>query len=306
MVKGRNLFFFRMGTIILLMIFAFPGELKSAPQNLSAEEYFNRTLLSLYQFDFQKADSLSSLMNAHHPGHYLSAFSRTHYYWWMLISHAEPKPWEEKYAGSVAHSIAAIDPVIERSFTYNDVFYFINIYAMQARLSLKNGKLIRTMQSLRNCIYHLELSFGREHIHSGFYLTSGLYNYMTAHAVKKYPFLRLYALFYPEGDQSLGLEQIIMAAQSENDVWKTEARYLLMRLYLEVEENPGKALEYALWLTEEYPLNLIYRYYHLLILKNLDKEDQVVLIKEELGAMARANRNISSEQRDYFLELKKQ
>ncbi len=292
--------------IIFIGAFAFAGVAKDDSQQLKPGEYFNKTLMSLYRFDFQKADSLYALMETLYPEHYLSAYSRTHYYWWMLITHEGSEPWEKKYAGSVARSLAAINPVIAGSFTYDDVFYFINIYAMQARLSLKNGKLIRTMQSLRNCIYHLELSFGRENIHPGFYLTSGLYNYMTAHAVSKYPFLRLYALFYPEGNQALGLDQLKTAARSENEVVKTEARYMLMRLFLEIEEQPEKALYYAVWLTEEYPLNLIYRYYHLQILEKSGEEELLGFFREELGTKARSNPKISKAQRNYFLGLKNQ
>jgi hypothetical protein len=156
---------------------------------------------------------------------------------------------------------------------------------------------------LRNCVEQIERSMGREMEFGGFYLTSGLYNYLTAEAARRFPLLKPYAIFYPRGDRGLGIAQLEKAFASNQPLWKTEAGYFLMRIHLEQGQDAPKAEPYARWLTATYPSNLIFQYYHLQVLMALKEEEGVALKKAEIRRLAMANAGISQEQRLYFLDL---
>jgi hypothetical protein len=261
------------------------------------------TMLALYDFDFRRADSITSGILISHPNLFVSHFSRTNFLWWQIITQPYSSIAENQYKESISNSIALAKTNTEDLNDDQDLFYIISMYAMQARLDVKNGSYIRAMRNGRTAISLIERSRGREELYSGFLLTSGLYNYMTAQAATKYPFLKIYSMFYPRGNREQGLMQLKKAAQSEYLIWRTEANYFLMRLYLEMEQEPGQALYYAEWLTGKYPSNLIYQYYHLLILKELENKQAVENKLAEMRSIAKNHSGISRDQRNYFLEL---
>lgn len=271
--------------------------------HLALNEALATLMKALYDFDLEKADSISKSLIQSWPEHYLSWFARTNYLWWEIISSPQATELETQYRDHIAQSMSLAKTRFSRNPDHSDIFYFISLYAMQARLDLKNGAYIRAMRNGRNAISYIEQSRGKESQYGGFYLTSGLYNYMTTQATRKYPFLKIYSLFYPEGNRELGLQQLIRISESDNRVWGTEASYFLMRLYLEVEDDPEKALLYAARLTGRFPSNLIFQYYHYQALKALNDVEAVDSKREEIRARALSNRSISDAHRQYFYRL---
>lgn len=292
-------------SIFILLLFAGPfSSFASEPfrEKMAAEE-MKQTMQALYAFDFLRADSLSTEMLRKFPGHYLSHFSRSQYLWWLIITQPENPELENQYYQTLAQSLSAIQEYMGPARTHEQTFYFINIYAMQARLFLKKKEYLRTIISLRNCISEIEASLGRESDYPPFNLSSGMYNYMSEYAIKKFPFLTLYTLLYPKGNMALGMEQLKAASLSDHLVWKTEATYLLMKIYLELEPKPALAIPLASQLTETYPQNLIYQWHYLQALESIQATEESILLKTELRKITRNAPGINSQQRAYFLSL---
>lgn len=266
-------------------------------------QHLENTLLALYDFNFYLADSISKSLETNHPGHYLSHFARTHYYWWMIISGSKANDYEGLYRTSISRSLSIARNRPEGNPDPTDLFYLIGIYGMHTRIDIMNKAYVRALRNGRNAMHLVEKTTGMENRYSGFFLTSGLYNYMTVQAGQRYPFLKVYTLFFPEGDRELGLSQLKKAAASDYLIWRTEAHYFLMRIYLEMEELPGLALPHAEWLTRRFPANLIFQYYHLEVLKALGDQGIAQAKAEEIRAAAIRNPNILKEQREYFLSL---
>lgn len=261
------------------------------------------TLYALYAFEMDKADLISQLALEQFPDHYLSHFARSSYLWWLIISGEDSKENEQLYRAGIAEAIMLSRTSMETEPSPSDLFHLISLYAMQARLDMKNGAYIRALRNGRNAVSHMERSRGYEESYQGLLLTSGLYNYMTVQAGRQYPFLKIYTLFYPEGDAELGLLQLHQATLANNRVWQTEAHYFLMRIYLEMEMKPLEALNHARWLTKQYPSNLIYQYYHLLALKELGDEAEIAGKKRDIYMEATTNQQLSTTQVNHFLIL---
>lgn len=270
---------------------AFPAEL--------AEE----VILALYGFDFQTADMLSSSLLSEHPDHYIAHFARVYYYWWMMVADPQPEKFEQAYRRHIMQAIPLARQALDREPDHAHAFFFINLHAMAARLDLQQGAWIRTMKNLRHCVVQVERSMGLEKEFPGFYLTSGLYNYMTVQAARRYPFLRLYSLLYPEGNRETGITQLREAFRSDYPLWKTEAGYFLMRIFLDEEHDPERAEAYASWLTETYPANLVFQYYHLQVLLAMGNEAAAISRKREIERMALQHPTLSQAQRNHFLKL---
>jgi tetratricopeptide (TPR) repeat protein len=299
-VRGKILFL----AFFLLLV---PGVTEGQyAGRVSADHYLDQTMEALYSFDLEQANALSSEMLVRFPGHYLSHFTRSQYLWWMIITHPFDQRLEEAYNQNLIRSLTAIKPLIAEGRSHSNTFYFINIYAMQARLFLKKKEYLRTILSLKSCIDQIEVALGNEESYPPFFLSSGMYNYMSEYARDKFPFLSLYTLLYPRGDKVLGLKQLEMASQSGHFIWRTEARYLLMKIFLELEQKPGEALPLVRELLEQYPDHLIFRMHYVKILEALGEMTMAASEREALLGKTRQFNGISEVQRAHLLEVFRQ
>lgn len=287
---------------LLLLMPGYRALCNNKPQGVCLESLMDQTLAALYHFDFPRADSLSGCMLQIDPHHYLSHFTRSHYLWWMIITHQRDENLEKEYSATIAMAKARL-PSAEKKPDINDVFYHINIYAMQARLSLQKKEYLRTIWNLRACVRQLDYSRGKENLHGGLYLTSGLYNYMSGYSQKRFPVLKAFSRVLPEGEMQMGLQQLQKAAASSNPVWKTEAHYLLMKIYLEMELQPGQAMVYNQWLIDNFPGNLTYWQYRYRICKAMKDEPGMESCRVKIRQLALGHAGISKLQRDFFLQF---
>jgi tetratricopeptide (TPR) repeat protein len=259
--------------------------------------------LALYAFNFVRADSICMMMEREYPTHYLSQFARSNYLWWQIITSPENVSLENMFRERIARAVSfSVSGQMDTS-SDQDIFYFISMYAMRARLDFTKGAFIRAMKNGRNAISWVDVSLGNEYNFEGYYLTSGLYNYMVVQSGIKYPFLKIYSLFYPEGNKTLGLEQLRKASLSSNRTLQTEAHYFLMRIFLDMEGDVAQALAHANWLTVSYPENLIYQYYLLVALETLGDKQAALEKRQEIRSMAHQNKWINDSQRKYFVDL---
>ena len=269
------------------------------------EALLDTCMVALYGFRFLKADSLSLQLLDNHPDNHLSHFARSHYYWWMMISLPPDNEAVAGFNNSIQRARELFDKKIagEKNPGHSDLFYAISLSAMSARHDLMAGKYLRALNRGRNAYASIKHSLGQEETFDGLYLTSGLYHYMAEAAVSRYPFLRIYQLLFPAGDKKLGLSQLKKAADLDHPVWQTEATYFLMRIFLEMENDPEQALHYAETLTGRFPENLIYQYYQMLALKEAGKEQDALDRRQVFSNAAMMNEGLSDIQRKYFLEL---
>jgi len=261
----------------------------------------HETMLALYDFRFHHADSLIHIMEETSPDHYLPHLTRANYYWWRIISENPGLDLQQFYISNLNNAENIIRQMVkDKQYDYADVFHFINLYALRARLDLINGEYTKALMHMKNCVDFIGLALGREQIHENFYLTSGLYNYMTEYGSRRYPFFRLYILMYPKGNMKLGISQLETAAKSQDLVLQTEARYFLMKIFLELEQDHQKALEHAGWLATKYPGNLIYLYHYHELLSVNNQEAKANAIRKLYFERIKSNTHLSSVQRQYL------
>lgn len=261
-------------------------------------------MMALYDFRFHHADSLIQNMEEAFPDHYLPHLTRANYYWWKIITDNPDPGQQQLYLASLTNAENITRQLVnEKQYDYADVFHFINLYALRARLDLVNGEYMKALRHMKNCVDYIRLSLGKEENNENFYLTSGLYNFMTEYGSRRYPILFLYTFMYPRGNMSLGISQLKTATSSNNRVLQTEARYFLMKIFLELEQDHQKALEHAVWLTGKYPGNLIYlyHYYEILSLNNLEINAKEV--RKNFFEEIQSNYQLSSRQRQYLRNL---
>jgi tetratricopeptide (TPR) repeat protein len=261
------------------------------------------TLTGLYHFKFNEADSIISELEKNYPDEYIPAVARANYLWWYMISQSADAKIRSEYTKNLLHAEQLVTEAFSGLPANDELFFLIHIYAYRLRLELMHGEYLQAYRYLRQAMRHISLSLGKEDEHPAFLLTSGLYNYMTEHIRKNYPLFRIYLLMHPRGDMSLGIKQLQMASIQNDQVLQTEAHYFLMRIYLDLEDRPDIALGYASRLTEMYPENLIYLYYHRQIASELELKDLVVRLENQFFEALDRNQQLTPDQKHYMKSL---
>jgi len=276
-------------------------------QNSKASSPFPESITAmqfLYHFQFHDADSLISQLEKEYPDHYLPHFVRANYFWWQIVSSSDQHQYKEQYYEALKKAENFLEPLTNVANPDDrDLFFMINTLAFKARLDVMNGDYFRSLRHLNRSLRLIEYSLGRESQHFPLYLTSGLYNYLADYGKSRYPFLALYTLIYPSGNMETGLDYLKKAAMGSDTLVKAEAHYFLMRIYMEPENNQENAMEHAQWLTDQYPANLIFRYYHKTILEQTSNPDLVTQLQREFTNLLRKNAQLSTEQKAYFETL---
>ncbi len=263
------------------------------------EREYRNALTALYSFDFEAAGNLINLMLDKYPRHYLPHFAKTNLVWWKTLTLPYNESIENDFYTTARNTLSMIpNPALDE-----EIFYYINVYAMIARMDAKNGQMIKAYRSGRQCLKQIEESLNRVTIFEGFLLTSGIYNYMTVYAGRKNPIFRLYSLLYPSGDAAKGVAMLQKATESSDLLLKTESHYFLLRIFLDMEENPAKAEKHGRWLTETFPDNLIFQYYYLQSLKQLAVPETFRKHLNQVRNRLSGQKGIDYEQRRCFQEL---
>lgn len=276
------------------------------PDNgLVAEQLMELSMVALYDFHFKKADSITGLLIKEHPDHYLSYFARANYYWWVMVTHPPDAQRSEEFSKMIDRARKQFDK--QAAFSENPslplLFHAIGLYAMSIRYDLSAGNYFRAAAPGRRLVSVIHMAKGREDDFKGLYIATGLYNYLAAAAIQRYPLMHLYRLFYSSGDKMLGLSQLQQAADSGHELWQTEADYFLMRIYLDMEMDVRQSLAHAERLTSRFPGNLIYQYYHLQALKTGGYKQAATEKAEEIRRLTKTNPEIHQDQKGYFISL---
>ncbi len=282
----------------LLLIFS--GLFAADSQATDSNSQMQLALKKLYHFRFLDADSIISKLEKQDADDYIPAMARASYHWWSMVSHQENNITRLDYLDNLLHAEHLINASSQDQLTDEQLFFLIHVHAYRLRLELMQGEYFRAYRNLNQSMRHIGASLGREDSYPSFLLTSGLYNYMTDYIRTNYPLFRFYLLLHPRGSRSLGLEQLKLASLHQDILIKTEATYFLMRIYLDLEEDPAKALEYAERLTEQYPENLIYLYYHHQIASKLLLTGQASVLKHLYYEALKNNPQLTPEQQTYL------
>lgn len=263
--------------------------------NIRAEVYkgFN----FLYNFQFNRADSLRLELKRNYNYSPWTYLYEANYYWWKIISGENNDENVECFYKALTTARSKTGNIVTDEYQ----FLRIVIYSFMSRLDLMQSKYVNTLVELKKNLSVIKNTLGKETSFDGFYLTSGLYLYLTDVAYENYVYLRPFLLFVPSGNREKGLSYLNF---KHNDIiLSTESKYFLMKIYDEVEKNHYKSLQYATELAKSYPMNYIFKEHYL---RMYCKKNNRSLTSEEIAAFKKEqlnNKQLSQKQTQYLLSI---
>ena len=227
----------------------------------SRDEQISKGIDYVYKVQFDSANNVFQSLIQQDPkdpsGYFLTSMAE----WWRIFINKEDFVNDDTYKNKVDKCIEVCDARLDENEN-NEMALFYKGGAIGYRgflYSIRENWINATsdgregLNLLKRC---LEINPGNKDAVFGV----GLYNYAYDLAINKYPFLKAMLFFFPKGDKELGLSQLRDC--SENAKFsKTEALFVLCRIFLQYEKNFPEAENYASKLVQLYPQNPVFQRY---------------------------------------------
>ena len=225
------------------------------------DEQISKGIDYVYRVKFDSANSVFQSLIQQNPkdpsGYFLTSMSE----WWKIFANREDFINDDVYKTKVDKCIEVCDARLDENendemalfykggaIGYRGFLYSIRENWINATSDGREG-----LNLLKRC---LEVNPNNKDAVFGV----GLYNYAYDLAINKYPFLKAMLFFFPKGDKELGLSQLRDC--SENAKFsKTEALFVLCRIFLQYEKNFIESEKYASRLVQLYPQNPVFERY---------------------------------------------
>ncbi len=261
---------------------------------------------NLYNFKYALAEKQFRSLRRRYPNHPLPYFLMGLSQWWKIVpTNIRAKQYD---AGFYAYMDTAITKA-DKMFRVDDknfeaAFFLAAAYGFKARLHAERSDWRKATVASKNSLEYLQESRVGNDLSPEFIFGEGLYNYYAVWISNNYPLLKPVLLFFPDGDKKLGLQQLITVANN-GFYTGTEAKFFLMKIYANEENNSAAALPISRHLAYKYPDNAYFQrfYARLAFLEgNFNEAEKFSKdILDKLGRKMAGYEEISGRYATYFL-----
>ncbi|MCP4665362.1 MAG: hypothetical protein GY849_03260 [Deltaproteobacteria bacterium] len=232
---------------------AFEHPKRPESQKRQVNQEIIRGIDLLYVLQFDEAEDIFRNLIAQSPEDPQGYFYLAMVTWSRLANGFLGSETVREYKKRIDRTIQVAEGRIRHiSATSNDFFYLGGALGFKGRFELMRGKWLSSFFLSRDAIDALETSLEMEPDNRDVLLGLGIFDYYTAHLSGALKFLT-YLLLH-RGNKKEGMRKLHLAA-SEAIYSKTEAKSMLLHIYLFIEEDFPKALKLALDLARKYEEN---------------------------------------------------
>ena len=257
--------------VICLFIFLLSTSVYAQAPDLM--QNYSEIMRSIYNYEFDQANRLIKNSSTNSNQNELDML-KSNLAWWQIVSgELSESQWTSSYEETTSAVIKRLSKKAQDSINNDELAILLHSYFLRTRYNMLRGDYFDGMKDLQNCLAYTKKSLNRSDESESLNLGAGLYNYLIAKSYDEYLLLRPYLSFYPSGNADLGLQQIQACQNSENRLIRTEARYFLMKIFNEWEDNQERSLEYCTMLCKDYPQNLIFKIYRIELLHSMENKE---------------------------------
>jgi len=254
----------------------------------------------LYDFQFHKADSISSKILASYPNEALAHLLRAHYYWYLIISGLNNQINQGNCKTALINAEKLQHNKKNSTLSNDELFTKITIQVLFARLESLNGNEWSSFTHLNKGTNSIKHSLNKEKYYPYFLLVNGLYLYYRSYAMSAYPYLAPYLVLMPSGNEASGLKMLRTATGVQDAFLSCESKYFLMKLCMARGWNQ-EAIDLSRSLHQTYPKNLLFAYYHAVMCKNMNQMKELDGIYKKILMIDQLKAGYLPGQKEYFI-----
>lgn len=216
----------------------------------------------LYNFKFDRAEQQFRWIKQKYDWHPLPYFLLGMSEWWKIMPAIENTNHDGRFFAYMDTAIAKAGHLYENGGNKPEAAFFLSAsHALKARLHSERSSWTKAAWESRNSLKYLDVIRGNADLSPELLLGDALYNYYSVWIPDNYPLLKPILIFFPKGDQELGIKQLYEVAHNAFYT-RTEAQLFLMRILSLEESRPDDALRLAEYLSGTFPDNPYFQRYY--------------------------------------------
>jgi hypothetical protein len=238
---------------------------------------------NLYDFKFDRAEKQFRSLRRRYPNHPMPYFLLGLSQWWKIVpSNVQTKLYDKPF-------FAYMDSAITRAETqykqdeknYEACFFLSAAYGFAARLHAERKNWGKATVYSKEALNYLAKSQEANGLSPEFLFGQALMNYYAPWISDNYPLLRPVLLFFPKGNKKLGLQQLRNVA--DNGFYTApEARFFLMKILYNDENDPAASLPVARKLAATYPDNAYFERFCALVCYNRGEYEECEKLSRDI------------------------
>lgn len=225
------------------------------------DDLAKRGINSVYNLEFEKADSAFSELATAFPSHPAGKFFLAMIDWWKMLMTMDDESMDDDFLDKMDAVIELCDSLLD--IDENNVgalFFKGGALGFQGRLHANRSSWIKAANDGRRALPIVQKAYKLAPENDDILLGIGIYNYYAATIPEKYPIVKPLMIFFPTGDKQKGIEQLTVASERAKFA-ALEAKYFLLQLSYNYERQYPKAYEISTSLLYQFPNNVIFHRY---------------------------------------------
>jgi len=216
----------------------------------------------IYNIQFDKAEKTFRGLIADYPKHPAGRFFLTMIDWWKIRLNTGSEDYDDIFYQKLEDIIYFCEELLDEDSENVDALFFLGgSIGFRGRLRIMRESWLKAADDGREALPIVEEAALLDPDNLDVQLGFGIYNYYAEVIPDEYPFIKPLMIFFPSGDKKLGIKQLKSTAE-DGLYAKHEARYFLMNIYYQFENDLESAKHYAKMLTRSFPNNPVFERWH--------------------------------------------
>jgi tetratricopeptide (TPR) repeat protein len=231
-------------------------------QDAKFDSLVTKGIKEIYNIQFDKAKETFDLVQKEYPNHPAGKFFSAMIIWWKITLDRDNETYDEIFEDRLEEVIDFCDEILDDDPKNVDAIFFKGgALGFRGRLYALRKEWFNAALDGKDALPLVFEAYKIDPTNEDVKLGFGIYNYYAESIPEKYPFIKPAMVFFPNGNKSKGIEQLKIAAKKAKYAG-IEARFFLMTLYYQFEEDYTESLVYAKPLHEDFPNNPIFEKYY--------------------------------------------
>ncbi len=244
--------------VVLLYSFVLFFSSQTFAQKTEFDSLVVTGIRQIYSIKFSEAEKTFQILQSKYPPHPAGKFFLTMIYWWRIILDTSYEGYDDIFVEKIEEVIDFCDELLDKNPDNVDAIFFKGgAIGFRGRLAALRENWLSAADDGREALPLVERAGELDPNNIDVQLGFGIYNYYAAVIPEKYPIVKPLMLFIPSGDKELGIKQLKNVAE-HGKYANYEARYFLMTLYFNFENDMRQAEMYAKMLTDDFPDNPVF------------------------------------------------
>ena len=231
---------------------------KIYPQGAVFDSTVTAGIKQIYGIQFSEAEKTFRSLIADYPDRPQGRFFLAMVDWWKILLNPDNESFDDVFYQKIEDVIYQCDQILKQNPNdVNALFFKGGAIGFRGRLRAFRDSWLKAADDGRIALPIVEHAAKLDPKNIDVQLGFGIYDYYAAVIPEENPLMKPLMIFFPPGNKTRGISEITNVALNGKYA-KYEARYFLMTLYYNFENNPVMADKYANMLYSDFPDNPVF------------------------------------------------